>query len=410
MAVSMARIEFVFFDAGGGHRAAVTALEAAIASRAVPWDVHSTNLQELLDGLDPLKRVCGVRVQDGYNAMLRNGWTLGSAELLRLLQASVRLLHEPIVRALEARWAELRPDLLVSCVPNFNRALRESFARAFPGRSFATILTDFADFPPHFWIEREPQHFICGTGRAVEQARAMGHPPEHVHRVSGMVLHPRFYQTAVIDRRRERERLGLDPDMPTGLVLFGGYGSAAMKGIARRLDRSGLEVQLILICGRNESLARDLRRERSRMRRMVEGFTTRVSEYMQMADFLIGKPGPGSLSEALAMRLPVIVTSNAWTLPQERYNAEWVVEREVGMVLPNFRSIVPAVERLIQPETLARLRANASRLEMRALFQIPDVLASILATREPVPISAFPNRRSRFHIHWPALGNNARVG
>jgi 1,2-diacylglycerol 3-beta-galactosyltransferase len=410
MAVSMARIEFVFFDAGGGHRAAVTALEAAIAARGLPWDVHSTNLQVLLDRLDPLNRLAGVRVQDSYNAMLRTGWTLGSTELLRLLQTSVRLLHKPIVNALAVHWAERRPDLLVSCVPNFNRELRESFARAFPGRPFATILTDFADFPPHFWIEREPQHFICGTERAVTQARAMGHPPEHVHRVSGMILHPRFYQTAVIDRRRERQRLGLDPDKPTGLVLFGGHGSAAMKRIARRLDRSGLEVQLILICGRNERLARELRRERSRMARVVEGFTTRVSDYMQMADFLIGKPGPGSLSEALAKRLPVIVASNAWTLPQERYNAEWVVERQVGMVLPNFRAIVPAVERLIQPETLARLRANASRLELRALFQIPDVLASILAAREPAPISAFPNKRSRIHVHWPALGKHVRAG
>lgn len=410
MALSMARIEFVFFDAGGGHRAAVTALEAVIAARGLPWDVHSTNLQELLDRLDPLKRVTGVRVQDSYNAMLRHGWTIGSTELLRLLQASVRLLHGPIVNALEARWAERQPDLLVSCVPNFNRELRESFARACPGRPFATILTDLADFPPHFWIEREPQHYICGTERAVAQARAMGHPSEHVHHVSGMILHPRFYQTAVIDPRRERERLGLDPAKPTGLVLFGGHGSAAMKGIARRLDRSGLDVQLILICGRNDRLARELRREPSRLPRVVEGFTTRVSDYMQMADFLIGKPGPGSLSEALAMRLPVIVSANSWTLPQERYNAEWVIERQVGMVLPNFRSIVPAVERLIRPETLARLRANASRLELRALFQVPDVLASILAAREPVPISVFPNKRTRFHLQWPALGKNARAG
>ena len=51
---------------------------------------------------------------------------------------------------------------------------------------------------------------------------------------------------------------------------------------------------------------------------------------MQLADFFIGKPGPGSVSEALAMRLPVIVECNAWTLPQERYNAEWIVEKEVG--------------------------------------------------------------------------------
>ena len=60
----------------------------------------------------------------------------------------------------------------------------------------------------------------------------------------------------------------------------------------------------------------------------VEGFTKEVPRYMQLADYFIGKPGPGSISEAVAMRLPVIVERNAWTLPQERYNADWV--RETG--------------------------------------------------------------------------------
>ena len=62
----------------------------------------------------------------------------------------------------------------------------------------------------------------------------------------------------------------------------------------------------------------------------VEGFTKEVPRYMQLADYFIGKPGPGSVSEALAMKLPVIVESNAWTLPQERYNGEWVRERASG--------------------------------------------------------------------------------
>ena len=56
----------------------------------------------------------------------------------------------------------------------------------------------------------------------------------------------------------------------------------------------------------------------------VEGFTKEVPRYMQLADYFIGKPGPGSISEAVAMQLPVIVERNAWTLPQERYNADWV--------------------------------------------------------------------------------------
>ena len=58
---------------------------------------------------------------------------------------------------------------------------------------------------------------------------------------------------------------------------------------------------------------------------------------MSLADFFIGKPGPGSISEAVAMGLPVIVERNTWTLPQERYNADWVLERNAGLVLPNFR-------------------------------------------------------------------------
>ena len=374
----MPRIEFVFFDAGGGHRSAVAALELAVRERQLPWETHSTNLQEVLDPLDPLKKVFGVRVQDGYNTMLRREWTLGSGQLLRMLRFSVRQFHRPAVRLLEARWREIEPDMLVSCIPHFNRALRESFARCFPGRPFVTILTDLADFPPHFWIEQEPQYFICGTDHAVAQALAMGHSPDHVFGVSGMILHPRFYRTESVDRRCERQKLGLDPDLPTGLVLFGGYGSKAMAQIEKRLNDSGLNVQLILLCGGNKALTRKLRNRPSRRPRVVEGFTTRVSEYMRIADFFIGKPGPGSMSEAVAMHLPVIVVLNAKTLPQERYNAHWVLEKDLGLVLPSFRTVDAAVAQMIQPATLARFKANTAKVENQALFEVLNALNRIL--------------------------------
>jgi UDP-N-acetylglucosamine:LPS N-acetylglucosamine transferase len=371
------RIEFVFFDAGGGHRAAATALKLAIESERFLWDVNLTNLQELLDQLDILKKYAGIRIQDFYNTMLRNGWTLGSPQLMRVLQAVIRLYHRPTVRMLEAHWKETRPDMVVSFVPHFNRALYESFSRVFPGRPFVTVLTDIADYPPHFWLERQPQHVVCGSDRAVAQARSMGHPGDHIFRASGMILHPRFYESPVKDRAAERERLGLRPDVPTGLVLFGGHGSWAILEIANRLESSRLNLQLILVCGKNEKLAAALRSGIPRITRFVEGFTTRVNYYMQLADFFIGKPGPGSVSEALAMRPPVIVECNAWTLPQERYNAEWIVEKEVGIVLRSFRHIGAAVAKLTEPATLARCRANAASLNNRAVFEIPDMLDKI---------------------------------
>lgn len=382
----MQKLEFGFFDAGGGHRAAATALEMSIQAQERPWEVRLTNLQELLDELDILKKYGGIRIQDFYNWMLRSGCTLGSTQLMKVLQLAVRTYRGATVRLMEKHWRETQPEMVVSFVPHFNRALYESFARTYPGRPFVTVLTDLADYPPHFWIERgQSQYFICGTDRAIAQAREMGNTDDRIFRASGMILHPRFYEAPVEDRIVERERLGLRPDLPTGLVLFGGHGSQAMLEIAERLDKSQLELQLIFICGRNEKLAAKLRARKSRLPQFVEGFTTRVNYYMQLADFFIGKPGPGSVSEALAMQLPVIVECNAWTLPQERFNADWILENQVGEVLKSFKEIERAVARLIEPTMLARLRGNAAALKNRAVFEIPEILELIFNRSRAVP-------------------------
>ena len=375
----MRRIALVYFDAGGGHRNAATALEAAIQQSNLPWEVQLVNLQEILDSIDFIRRYTGLRMQDVYNRMLQNGWTLGSTQLMRVLQGVIRLYHAKTVRLLESYWLNQKPDLVASLVPHFNRALCESVHKGCPDKPFVTILTDIADYPPHFWIERQEQFLICGSERAVEQARALGHPDEHIFRTSGMILNPRFYGYSAIDRGVERRKMGLDATRMTGLVLFGGQGARKkMLEIDRRLSESGLQIQLILICGKNERLLSELRRQVRPIPRLVEGFTTNMPYYMQLADFFIGKPGPGSIAEALAMGLPVIVENNAWTLPQERYNAVWVREKDVGLVVKNFDSVVNAVTRMLDSETFSRFRCNAGKMHNRALFEIPDILSRIL--------------------------------
>jgi 1,2-diacylglycerol 3-beta-galactosyltransferase len=374
----MERVEFVFFDAGGGHRAAATALKAVIQAESRPWDVQLANLQELVDEIDILRKYAGIRIQNFYNLLLRNDWTLGSAELMKILQLAVRTYHRPMVRLLEKYWRQTQPAMVVSFVPHFNRVLFESYRNLFPTRPFVTILTDLADYPPHFWIEDQKQYFVCGSQKAVTQALAAGHSDDRVFHASGMILHPRFYEPQPAEIAEERRSLGLHPERPTALIMFGGYGNRAMAQIAERLDRSSLDLQLILICGKNKKLAESLRSGRPRLRRHIEGFTNRVPYYMHLSDFFIGKPGPGSISEAVGKHLPVIVERNAWTLPQERYNTEWVQEHQVGVVLESFRHIVPAVERLLNPETLAARRANTMRISNRAVFEISEFLDSVL--------------------------------
>lgn len=372
------RIDFFFFDAGGGHRAAATALKTVIDRQDRPWDVRLVNLQELLDEIDVLRKLTGLQIQDGYNLLLRNGWTLGMTALLRVLHATIRVYHPSQVKVLTKFWGSEPPDMVVSLIPNFNRALREAYQRVRPGAPYATILTDFADYPPHFWIERQEQWVICGTSRAAEQALEIGVLPSGIRRVSGMILRPQFYEAAKIDREAERRRLGLRPDLPTGLVLFGGHGSKLMIDIARRVQETRRDVQLIFICGRNEKLARKLRGMQSRVPSFVEGFTAEIPYYMRLSDFFIGKPGPGSISEALAMNLPVIVDLNAWTMPQERFNARWVEEKNVGIAVSSFSQIASAIERLLEPANFESYRAAAGAIQNRAVFEIPDILDGIL--------------------------------
>ena len=370
------RIDFIYFDAGGGHRAAATALRDVCDRQDRPLDIHLVNLQELLDSLDVFRKLTGIRLQDLYNLMLKKGWTLGSAQLLAGMHGVIRLFHGRQVRMLEAFWRRSRPELVVSLIPNFNRALGESLARALPGVPLVTVITDLADYPPHFWMERQSQHFVCGSDKAVQQAIAMGHPPHHVHRVSGMILNPRFYEMEPLspdERARARAGLGFDPERPVGLVLFGGQGSSVMLEIARCLPNR----QLLMICGHNDKLRRRLGAMPHDAPLFVEGFTREIPRHMQLTDYFIGKPGPGSISEAVAMRLPVIVECNARTLPQERYNADWVRDQGVGIVLPDFRRIGRAVDALLEPEAYTRFRGATERLHNRAVFEIPDILERI---------------------------------
>ena len=374
----MRKLTIVFHHAGGGHQSAAEALRDTLTQHERPWEVALLDIQELLDPLDLIRRATGLRIQDTYNLILRKGWTRFTPQLLVVLQGTIRAYHSPIVKALRAYWAQHPADLVLSVIPHFNREIADSLRTDDTKTPFVTLITDLADYPPHFWIERESEYIIVGTERARQQALTIGHSADHIFQTSGMILKPRFYEKTTVDREAERKRLGLEPGCPTGIVLFGGHGSQVMVDITRKLNHGGSGVQLILICGHNQKLAAELQKLPTRKPVAVVGFAQNVEYYMALADFFIGKPGPGSISEALQFHLPVIVECNSKTLPQERYNAEWVTENGYGIVVPRFKQIAPAVQRLLQGATYDEFCRKAHEYSNRALFEVPVILEQCL--------------------------------
>ncbi len=118
---------------------------------------------------------------------------------------------------------------------------------------------------------------------------------------------------------------------------------------------------------------------------------------MELADFFIGKPGPGSISEAALKQLPITVRCDRSTLAHERYNCDWIVEQGIGVVIRRQEELRGAVDEILRPERLKLLRERLSRMSNRAVFEIPSMLEEILASAPAQassrPASARPTAR-----------------
>jgi UDP-N-acetylglucosamine:LPS N-acetylglucosamine transferase len=369
-------IELVYFNAGGGHRSAALALQEVMTQSHPEWDVSLVNLFEVIDSERYFQKLTGFAPEDLYNLRLKKGWTRGLATELKIFQAMIRLTHVKLKNKIEKYWIERQPDLVVSLIPNFNKVMYESLRDACPGVPYVTVLTDLADYPPNFWIEpNQEQSLICGTDRAALQAVEAGYRETQITQVSGMIMRPSFYQSEKIDRKARCEELGLDPNLPTGLVMFGGHGSTQMVKIAKDLSHR----QMIFVCGHNELLAKKIKALKPSVKHVVYGFTSEINLLMQLSDYFIGKPGPGSLSESIHMGLPVITFKNASTMPQERFNTQWVIDHQYGLVISTMRELPGAVEKMIAE--LRVFKAHVAAKHNRAVFEVVETLDRIVHSK-----------------------------
>jgi 1,2-diacylglycerol 3-beta-galactosyltransferase len=368
-------------DAGGGHRAAARALAAAVEERQPPFELRVESFQQVLLPLDVLRRATGLSLEDAYNLILRQHWNAFMVPLLRLMHAGIRVRRPAIERTLAA-WlrAQPRPAAVVSVFPNFNGIIRDALARAHPGVPLVVVLTDFADFPPRFWIEPGIDRVVVASDEARRQALALGVAPAAIRQVSGMVLHPRFYRSAEVrSREQARAELGLGDGEFAVMLLFGGKGSPEMEPLTAALLALEPKLRVIAVCGENPRLHARLEPLEAQAggRLLRFGFTDRVAELLAASDLLVTKPGPGSLAEAFHQRVPVVVTRNVHTIPQERFNTDFVRERGLGRVVGHWRAIPAAVARLhADPAEREAIRQRLGALPAnRAIWEVLEVIA-----------------------------------
>jgi Glycosyltransferase family 28 C-terminal domain len=376
------QIYFVTFDAGGGHRTVVEAITTEIARCYPTWTVKNLNIsQTIFDPIDPFYRLTGLQGEGFFynNLIIAKGWTWIYPLAMFLSRLRIWGLYPIARKRLQQYWLERQPDLVVSTIPLYNKLLRDSLESINPSTPFAVLLSDLADTPPHHYIEpRLDQSVLCPTAKAARQAKEMGVVPEKIFRTSGMSLLEKFYDKTPLDIPAQQQRLGLNPNRLTGLVFFGSQGSDVMLAIAQTLEHLHQDIQLIFLCGHNKKVAASLKHASGHLVKHVEAFTKDVPYFMRLSDFFIGKPGANSVSEAVAMHLPVIVECNRRTVTHEMANVNWVRQYQLGIVIKSFRDVDKAVKEMLNPATFKKLQSNTVALENRAVFEIPKILKEIL--------------------------------
>ena len=235
------------------------------------------------------------------------------------------------------------PDVVISVLPAINGLLAEA-ARS-GGARLEVVLTDWHSLH-RFWVARGVDHYTAPTGSAREDCIRLGAAP-HTVDVVGIPIGREFASDADSGgafRARRLSEIGLSPRRSTVLVMVGAEGSPrALRSIAA-LASIDLDLQVLVVCGRNVALREQIQRLPARVPLTALGFVDNVAVLMRAADVLITKAGGLTLAEGFACHVPVVVHD---VLPgQESGNLEYVLEHGAVMYAPDHQALVRAVSEL----------------------------------------------------------------
>jgi 1,2-diacylglycerol 3-beta-galactosyltransferase len=349
------RILFLFSDTGGGHRSAAEAIIEAI--RLEFGDCLQADMVDFFIEYAPLPFN---QLPKWYPYMVKapKMWELGfhlsdNADTVSFINNAAW----PYVRRTARNFAKrVQHDLVVSVHPVFNIPLIRAMSRVNP-RPFVTVVTDMVSTHAS-WFSPQADLCMVPTQAAYDRAVKKYAMPKEKLKVVGMPVAERFCGPPA-NPGPLRERLGWPLDRPVILLMGGGEGMGPIEQNAVALADAGLPAALAVIAGRNQALKEKLEARKWPIPVKIYGFVREMPEFMQAADILVTKAGPGTISEAFNAGLPIILYSR---LPgQEDGNVLYTVEEGAGVWAPSPDLVVAAARNWVMHPEHRQVAADACR-------------------------------------------------
>jgi len=347
-------IVFYFSDTGGGHRSAAEAI-----IEAVHLEYKNKMTTAMVDFFKDYAPPPFNRAGDIYPYIVKAPQLWGAGFHATDGRPQARVITTtlwPLVRqSARALIREHPADLIVTVHPFAN-----SFALRALGKNrppFITVVTDMVTTHA-LWFDKRADLILVPTESARQNAMKNNMSTEKV-RVVGLPVADKYCKPKG-RKSTLRKKLGWTLDKHIILLVGGGDGMGPLGRTAHEIDASGLDIGLVIVCGRNQRLKATLETERWENPTLIYGFTREMPDFMRAADFIVTKAGPGSIAEALNAELPIILYSK---LPgQEDGNVTFVVEEGAGVWAPSPQEVVRTLTRWIsRPEERKKVIENCRR-------------------------------------------------
>ena len=374
-------------NSGGGHRQTAQILAQALLNQGWEPEIISIYREIFPDYF----QIFGIEGEEIYNKLILAKETSHLVYRIFFISAYYLIIQpnrEKFIKRLIDFWQQKQPALVISVIPLLNQVIARSLIESNKQTPFTIIQTDLFEFearhflaPAGTWfVSDDYTYIVVGTETAYQQVLSSYIPDKaRVFRLSGNIIDPCFFKKPEFDRRAERKRLGLDPNQPVGLFLYGGFAPHRLLGLAKRLNQLENTAQFIFICGQNETLKRRLSSLHTRYKKVVVGYTPEVPYFMHLSDFLIGKSGPGTIMEGIAADLPLLIDTTHNGIMHELDNIKWIEQHGFGLPFSNPAQLLCRIQQLTSSEVYDLLKMNVSRYENRAVLEIPKTIETIMA-------------------------------
>jgi len=368
------KILYLYSDTGGGHRSGALAISNAcgeafgdlVEQQMVDVFAYTSSFLGFLSKLyGPIIRY--------YPKMWKNLFYYfeDMDRIAKLENLGWPFMREEIDKLLE----EYKPDILVSTHPVSRMVFRRVVERGMNIPKIAMIMDPYSMH--RIWVMPESDLTLVASDHAKRLCVEYGMEEEKV-RVVGIPIDPKFPSKAEVKIRHKLED-HLNPQRFTLLLMGGGEGSGKMFEIVQEIENAKLDVQLIVVAGRNESLRKKLEKAKltfsTPMR--IYGFTDQVPELMLDSDIIVTKAGPGTIAEAMAMNLPMVITS--YVPGNEEGNVEFVQRERIGKFSEDSLTIVQYIKDLMNSTEFEEFKANIARLRKpNAAADIANIIKSYI--------------------------------